>query len=233
MTSTTKVIVIGAGWSGLVAAKTYLETCGLLGRSVDLTILDDGSDPGGVWSSRRLYPGLIANSPVGLYEYSHMSMVDEKHPWYQLLPGGVVQSYLEAYAHKFDVYSKIRFETRVTKARRRAGTNSGWIVETNRGEVLECDKLLVACGLYNKPRIPSVPRLTYTGIAIHHKELGTRNAALRADPSIKNIVVVGGCKSAVEACNVFLPALNPNKKHRVSWIVRPSDSWGSDGGPGR
>ena len=225
MKSTTKVIVVGAGWSGLVAAKTYLEVCSRLDRPVDLRILDDGTDPGGVWSSRRLYPGLIANSPVGLYEYSHMSMVDEKHPWYQLLPGGVVQSYLEAYARKFDIYSRIRFQTRVTSARRRgSASNSGWLVETNQGEVLECDKLLIACGLYNKPRIPSVASSTYTGIAIHHKELGTRNAALRADPSITNIVVVGGCKSAVEACNVFLPALNPNKKHRVSWIVRPSDT---------
>ncbi len=225
MTTTTRVIVVGAGWSGLVAAKTYLEICRLLDRSVDLTILDDGTDPGGVWSTARLYPGLIANSPVGLYEYSHMSMVDEKHPWYQLLSGDVVQNYLEAYARKFDIYSKIRFQTRVTSARRRgSAANSGWIIETSQGELWECDKLLIACGLYNKPRIPTVPSSTYTGVSIHHKELGRRNAALRVDSLIKNIVVVGGCKSAVEACNVFLPALNPNKQHRVSWVIRPSET---------
>ena len=221
---TTKVIVVGAGWSGLVAARTYLQVCKLLGRPIELTILDDSKDPGGVWSNSRLYPGLIANSPVGLYEYSHMSMVDDKHPWFQLLPGDGVQTYLEAYAQKFDFYSKIRFQTRVTSARRRgSGINSGWVVKTNKGDVLECDKLVVACGLYNKPRLPLIPSSTYAGVSIHTRDLGSRNAALRADPSIKNIVVVGGCKSAVEACSVFLPNLNPNKRHRVSWIIRPSE----------
>jgi dimethylaniline monooxygenase (N-oxide forming) len=225
MTEPTKVIVIGAGWSGLAAARTYLEVSKLLDRPIDLAILDDSNDPGGVWSTSRLYPGLIANSPVGLYEYSHMSMVDEKHPWYQLLPGDGVQTYLEAYAHRFDIFSKIRFRTRVTGARRNGnGAKSGWVIETDKGETHECDKVIVACGLYNKPRIPSIPSSTYAGVSIHVRDLGKRNAELRADSSIKNIIVVGGCKSAIEACNVFLPDLNPNKTHRVSWVIRPSDT---------
>ena len=225
MTIPIKVIVVGAGWSGLVAAKTYMRVCKLLDRPLELIVLDGYSGPGGVWSNSRLYPGLIANSPVGLYEYSHLSMVSDKRPWYQLLPGVGVQSYLEDYARKFDIYSKIRFETRVTKARRRKSeTKPGWIIETDKGDVLECDKLVVACGLYNKPKLPSIPSSTYSGVSIHSHDLGKRNAALRSDPSIKNIVIVGGAKSAVEACNVFLPTMNPGKTHRVSWIIRPSAS---------
>lgn len=75
MAKSVKVIVIGAGWSGLVAAKTYLQISKSLNRPIDLTVLDDSTNPGGVWSSQRLYPGLVANSPNGLYEYSDLSMV--------------------------------------------------------------------------------------------------------------------------------------------------------------
>jgi dimethylaniline monooxygenase (N-oxide forming) len=220
----TKVVVIGAGWSGLVAARTYLHICKLLNRPIELTIIDESNGPGGVWSPKRLYPGLLANSPVGLYEFSHLSMVNEKHPWYQLLPGTYVQEYLEAYTRKFDLFSRTRFGTKVLSARRRGpGKNSGWIVETDQGDTLECDKLVVATGLYSKPRIPDIDMSTYTGVSIHQHGLGRNHEALRADPLIENVVVVGAAKSALEACNVFLPHMNPDKKHTVNWVVRPSE----------
>jgi dimethylaniline monooxygenase (N-oxide forming) len=227
MAASTKVLVIGAGWSGLAAAKTYLQISRLLNRPIDLTVLDDSNNPGGVWSTSRLYPGLIANSPAGLYEFSDMTMVnDDSLPWWSVLPGEQVQAYLEAYARRFEIYPKIRFDSKVVKAQRRYAQYgpSGWIVETEKGDLFECDKLILACGLFSKPRIPKIPKSSFKGISIHHRELGSRHQELRNDPSIRNIVVVGGCKSSVEACNIFLPSMNPNKSHRISWIVRPSES---------
>jgi dimethylaniline monooxygenase (N-oxide forming) len=86
-----RVIVIGAGWSGLAAAKTYSQ----INPVIDLTILDDDSTVGGVWSTARLYPGLIANSPNGLYEFSDLTMVTESQPALKPVPGKQVQAYLQ------------------------------------------------------------------------------------------------------------------------------------------
>ena len=218
----TRVIIIGAGWSGLVAASTYLKISKHLDRPIDLTILDDGTTTGGVWEKDRLYPGLTANSPNGLYEYSHMSMVNDEHPYYELLPGTRVQEYLETYAKREGLIEKIRFGVHVKKVRRK-GEVDGWVVEAAGGEKWECEKLIVATGLYSKARMPEIEKRGFEGVSIHSKELGKRQRELRDDESVRNVVVVGGCKSAVEACSLFLPHLNPEKKFKVSWVVRPSE----------
>ncbi|KKY16303.1 putative flavin-binding monooxygenase-like family protein [Phaeomoniella chlamydospora] len=223
----TKVIVIGAGWSGLVAAKTYLQFVSSPNNpnshQIDITILDNSPNTGGVWSTPRLYPGLLAHSPNGLYEYSDFSMVDAEHPDYDLIPGPQVQTYLEAYAKHFNVYDKIRFGVTVKHVHRRpnAEAETRWDVETSTGETLTCDKLIVASGLYSKPHLPDVAfSSVYQGISIHSKFLGQMHEQIARDSKIKDIIVVGGCKSAIEAINVFLDA-SPSK--RIHWVVRPSD----------
>lgn len=73
-TPPTKVVIVGAGWGGLVAAKTYLQVSRRLSRPVDLKILDSNASVGGAWSSDRVYPGLLAQSPVGIFEYSDLTL---------------------------------------------------------------------------------------------------------------------------------------------------------------
>ena len=213
----TSVLIIGAGWAGLAAAKTYLQ----ISPSADLTILDDDTSLGGVWSTSRIYPGLIANSPNGLYEFSDLSMpaVSGKKPLTPI-PGRQVHDYLHAYAEKYDLLRRIRFGTHVVKARRRQETE-GWVLEcrTPSGdECIECDKLMVCTGLSSKPNVPALPGLddAFSGITMHSKSLGSRHDELAA-PSVRNIVVVGGCKSAVETIGICLSA-----GKRVHWVVRPS-----------
>lgn len=208
-----RVIVIGAGWSGLAAAKTYIQ----INPAIDLTILDDDSTVGGVWSSARLYPGLVANSPNGLYEYSDLSMVNEAQPALKPIPGRQVQAYLHQYAEENGLLSKIKFGSKVVKAERRGG-DRGWRVRTSRGDVLECDKLIVATGLYSKPHWPDIPRdEDFTGAVIHSKSLGEEHVRLTDSERVADVVIVGGCKSAVEAANIFLAA-----GKRVHWVIRES-----------
>lgn len=64
------VIIIGAGWYGLAAAKTYLA----IKPSVSLTIIDDGESIGGVWAEARVYPRLFVNQATPYMEYSDFSM---------------------------------------------------------------------------------------------------------------------------------------------------------------
>jgi dimethylaniline monooxygenase (N-oxide forming) len=206
-----RVIVIGAGWSGLAAAKTYSE----INPVIDLTILDDDSTVGGVWSTARLYPGLIANSPNGLYEFSDLTMVTESQPALKPVPGEQVQAYLHQYAEKNNLLSRIKFGSKVVKAERREV--GGWTIRTSRGDIFECEKLIVATGLYSKPHWPDVPRdEDFRGSVIHTKSLGQEHQRLTSE-KVEDVVIVGGCKSAVEAANIFLAA-----GKRVHWVIRES-----------
>jgi dimethylaniline monooxygenase (N-oxide forming) len=242
-----KVIVIGAGWAGISASRTYI----LVNPDVDLTILDDDSSVGGVWSASRLYPGLVADSPRGLFEYSDLSMLDEevfassqkiaiakddgvdvkvmgeketkaldKKEMYGLLKAEETNNYLQKYAEKWDLVRRTKFNSKVVKAERTTRDNTlltGWRLTLSTGETLECDKLIVATGLYSKPSTPSIPGIdSFAGFSIHSKQLGRQHHQL-SDPSIKNVVVIGGCKSAVETINLCLHL--PNKP-QIDWIVR-------------
>ena len=219
--SPTRVIVIGCGWSGLAAAKTYLE----IDPTIDLTILDDDTSVGGVWSKSRIYPGLIANSPNGLFEFSDLSMVDAQHPKFQLVPGDQVSSYLEGYAREHDLLRRVKFGRKVVRAVRNASEAArgagGWRLYTQGGEVWDCDKLMVSAGLFTKPRWPDFCRDTATSspfkVSMHTKSLGQEHHRLTA-PEIQDVVVVGGCKSAVEAACICLDA-----GKRVHWVVKPSE----------
>ncbi|KAF2502524.1 FAD/NAD(P)-binding domain-containing protein, partial [Lophium mytilinum] len=210
------VIIIGAGWAGLAAARTYVT----INPEIDLTILDDDTSVGGVWSKSRLYPGLIADSANGLFEFSDETMVTEKQPKYKLIPGSQIQSYLWQYAKKWDLTRRIQSDSKVVKAERigREGSYEGWRLFTAKGDVLECSKLIVASGLYSKPYTPDIPgKETFEGLVLHSKELGVSHQKL-ATSDVKSVIVVGGRKSAIEAANICFAA----KKH-VHWIVRPSN----------
>jgi dimethylaniline monooxygenase (N-oxide forming) len=242
-----RVIVIGAGWAGLSAARTYT----LVNPDVDLTILDDDNSVGGVWSSSRVYPGLVADSPRGLFEYSDLSMLDEavfassqntattrqdrvdvkvmgeketetldKREMYGLLKAEETNNYLQKYAEKWDLVRRIRFNSKVLKAKRSVQSNglpTGWRLALSSGETLYCDKLIVATGLYSEPSTPEIHGLgSFSGFSIHSKRLGKQYHQL-SNPSIKSVVVIGGCKSAVETINICLHL--PNKPH-IDWIIR-------------
>lgn len=64
-------------------------------------------------------PGLIADSPVGLYEFSDLTIIDEKHLAYGTMTGRDVHNYLQKYAEKYDLIKKIKFESEVETARRK------------------------------------------------------------------------------------------------------------------
>jgi dimethylaniline monooxygenase (N-oxide forming) len=177
--------------------------------------LDADSTVGGVWSASRVYPGLIADSPVGLFEFADMTMVDDEHPRHGTITGQEVHEYLQKYAEKIGLLDRITFNTRVSSARRKEG---GWQVTTEQGEVLDCEKLIVASGLSSKPSWPDIPNDGFKGPVIHSVSLGTDHPRLTGQ-DIESVAVLGGCKSSIEAANICL-----NAGKMVYWVIRDKGS---------
>lgn len=228
MASPSRVIVIGAGWTGLAAAKTYLQ----INPDVSLTIIDEDSSVGGVWSASRVYPGLVADSCAAIFDYSDFPMdVELDLDKWADLPAEKVHQYLEQYTDKFDLRKRCKLNTKVMRVERDETMGEGaiWKVEIEVRkdfeeypvtEVMLCDKLIVATGVTSTPNIPEgLDWKEFAGPVMHSKDIGQKNNLLTAD-NVKRVTVVGGSKSSIDV--VFLCALAGKE---VDWVIR-EDGYG-------
>src|ERR1700726_2306878 len=104
------VCIIGAGVSGVVAAKTF----GARGHKV--TILERSGDLGGVGGPARSYPEVQTQSPKDLYRYTDKAMPASYPEWPK---GPQVYAYLAEYARDHGLDRLIRFNTAVQQMNRR------------------------------------------------------------------------------------------------------------------
>ncbi|KAI1745000.1 hypothetical protein F4680DRAFT_403971 [Xylaria scruposa] len=208
-TSQVEVAIIGAGWYGLVAARTYLR----LRPSTNLIIIDSDNTVGGVWSKDRLYPNLVAQVRHGLFNYSDTPMPrNGGNPKDPKVTGEMIHTYLQKYAEDHDLLRRIRFNTFVTDAKQFEG---GWRLSLKgTDEVIETEKLLVATGVTSIPNLPDLDTSASSLPIIHSRDLGTHYQEI-GDGTIRDVVVVGAAKSAYDA--VYL-LLKMGKK--VTWAIR-------------
>jgi len=213
------VIIIGAGWYGLAATKTYLEPQ----PSVSLTIIEADSGVGGTWSRSRVYPRLVVNQPSPMFEFSDLSMSEAVglEEWSDIT-GDHMAEYLEKYSEKFGLLKYCRFNTKVVRIEREGAT---WLwklsvrptgQETAELEDLKCVKLIMATGHTSKPKLPeNLDMSLYTGKVFHVKEIGQRYHELLRDGDVQNITVVGGNKSSFELAGMF-----GVEGKKVNWLIK-------------
>lgn len=212
------IIIIGAGASGLCAAKTFLEYDG----STNLLIIDDHTSLGGVWSKEQLYPTLKTNNLFSTVDYSDFPM-DQRFgvkPG-EHVTGEAMNAYYHAYASHFRLTDKLQFNTKVVEVSRLLGS-TGWVLQTvllgKDLQTLECKKLVVATGVLNVPHMPELKGVESFGAPItHFVDLGRRSDELFKMADIKSVTVIGGSKSAYDS--VYLAATTG---HKVDWIIRKS-----------
>ncbi len=104
-------------------------------------------------------------------------------------------------------------QSRVTKAYK---SGRGWRLETKDGQVFDCDKLIVLTGLASDPKPPDIANVdsSFLGPVMHTCSLGRQHHLLTA-PEVKEIVVVGGSKSAIETVCLCIDA-----GKFVHWVIR-------------
>lgn len=185
----TKYCIVGAGTSGLTAAKNLDQ----LGIPCDVIERED--DVGGNWyygkpnSSVYKSTHLISSKPGT--EYVDFPMPDD-YPDYP--NHEQVWEYLKSYARTFDLYRLIQFNTSVETIER---AGEYWDVTLDNGETRRYKGVIIANGHNWDPKYPKYPG-TFDGPVIHSANYKTPDV-LRD----KRALVVGagnsGCDIAVES----------------------------------
>ncbi|KAK7920441.1 hypothetical protein PG985_008463 [Apiospora marii] len=206
------VVVVGAGWNGLIGAKTYLD----FRPDARLVLLDDQASIGGVWNKEKIYPSLYAQIKFGLFEYSFYPMRREGITADGYIPGETINTYLNEFARDHGLARRTRLLNKVVKVDR-PSPNGLWRLEIEGKPPIETDKLIYASGATSHPVLASWPKSSDFDVpVIHSSETGTH---LNALSSIRSAVVVGAAKSAYDT--VFLLLQNGVK---VNWIIREDGS---------
>lgn len=197
-------------------AKTYLE----VNPASTVVVLDSAESVGGVWAKERLYPGLQTNNLYGSLAYSDFPMDEEtfRVKEGEFIPGTVVHQYLHAYAEKFDIDRRIRFESRVYKVDRK--DTGGWVVHYSQNgktdKTLLARRLVLSTGLTSEPFVPLFSGdESFDAPIFHVKNLADN--VVKASKVAQNVVILGGSKSAYDAAYVHASA-----GVTVDWVIRKS-----------
>ena len=225
-----QVCIIGAGFSGITAAKALKEA------GVSFEVFERGSDLGGMWryendsGTSSAYRSLHIDSSRPSISFPDFP-IPENLPDY--LSHWQVMEHLKAYAEHFGVPPAISFRTEVEQVR--PAPDGSWDVsirpvgETGTGtsEVRRFQQVIVANGHLSDPKLPDFPG-EFAGDQTHSHYYRT------ADPyEGKRVLVVGIGNSAVDiavdlarrADKVYLST------RRSAWIMPkyiagvPTDQW--------
>lgn len=185
------VCVIGAGVSGLAAAKVFKA------QGHDVTVVERAPDLGGVWELSRSYPDVQTQSPKDLYRFTDKPMPADYPEWPK---GPQVHAYLASYADEHALRPKIRFDTTVEAMQRRQGGTPGWTLrlrgaEGPRGR--DFDFVVVCTGQFSEKNIltwPGHDAFVEAGGKVMHSSQYTDPAVIKG----KRVVVLGASKSATD-----------------------------------
>src|SRR5215471_12914558 len=191
MVSPKQVCVIGAGVSGLAAAKAFAT------HGHNITIVEKAGDLGGVWEPARSYPDLQTQSPKDLYRYTDKAMPDSFPEWPK---APQVHAYLAEYARGHGLDRLMRFNTSVVAMARRTDGKPGWSLQlkTPDGSSTEdFDFVAICTGQFTDPRTLDLPGdeafRTQGGQILHSSKYSDASLAKG-----RKVVVLGGSKSATD-----------------------------------
>jgi 4-hydroxyacetophenone monooxygenase len=181
------VVVIGAGFSGLLAAIQ-------LGRAgIPYTVLEKDETVGGTWYENT-YPGCGVDTPTHLYSLSFAQQPGWSR-YFAKRPE--LYAYLEGVAAEYDVKSSIRFGVEVTHAAWDEDAQH-WRIRTKDADgataELTATAIITGTGFFNRPSWPRIDGMdSFAGPTMH-------TARWDADVQIegKRVGVIGTGASAMQ-----------------------------------
>ena len=182
-----KVLIIGAGMSGLLAA-IRLEEAG-----IPYVVVEKNEAVGGTWFENS-YPGCRVDSPNHFYSFSF----EPNHGWPEFFSRrDQLFAYFNRCTDKFGIRPHIRFSTEVVTARY-SEDEQLWnvTIATRDGtqENLKVNAIVTAVGQLNRPRLPDIEgRDSFAGPSWH-----SANWKHEHDLQGKTVAVIGTGASAFQ-----------------------------------
>jgi cation diffusion facilitator CzcD-associated flavoprotein CzcO len=185
-----KYCIVGAGSSGLTAAKNLKQ------HGIAFDVIERNDDVGGNWYFASQHSAvcksthLISSKPLTEFTDYPMPAAYPEYPnhWQ-------VHTYFQDYARHFGLYEHIQFNTSIEKIERDA--DGLWDVTLSNGETRRYGGLIIANGHNWSPKWPDYPG-QFDGIALHSCQYKTPDV-LRD----QRVLVIGagnsGCDIAVES----------------------------------
>ncbi|RQS67023.1 NAD(P)/FAD-dependent oxidoreductase [Burkholderia sp. Bp8963] len=199
------VVIIGGGWSGLLAGSRLRQA------GVDnFRIIESGGDYGGVWYWNR-YPG--ARCDVESYIYLPLLEETGYMPTEKYATSDEIREYAQAVARHFDLYRHAVFQTRVSELRW-DDAKARWIVSTNRGDAIHARFVYVGNGPLNYPKLPAIPGIEdFKGHSFHtcrwdYAYTGGDSNGNLENLKDKRVALIGTGCSAIQC----MPALGESAK---------------------
>ena len=153
------VIIAGGGFGGLSAGARLREA-----GCETIRIIDEAGDFGGTWYWNR-YPGAMCDIEAFIY----LPLLEELHyaprNRYSFAPEMLEHS--QRIGHHYRLYEKACFQTAITSMQWQEKERR-WLVETNRGDRMTADYVVLACGRQSLPKLPSISGIdTFEGHVFH------------------------------------------------------------------
>jgi cation diffusion facilitator CzcD-associated flavoprotein CzcO len=153
------VVIVGGGIAGVVAGAN-LRKAGI----ERIRIIDQAGAIGGTWYWNR-YPGVMCD----VESYIYIPMLEELDyvPVRRYAYGEEILGHLQALAERFDLTSDALFHTGVARAEWDEGA-ARWRVHTDRGDEVSCRWYVLAVGILNLMKLPTIPGMEdFGGRAFH------------------------------------------------------------------
>lgn len=191
-------VVIGAGVSGLYAIHRLAKS------GLTVQAFEAAPDVGGVWYWNG-YPGAAVDVMSRDYSYSFDEDLQREWKWTRRFAGQPeIQAYLSHVADRFDLRSKIAFETRVTSAHFDEAAGA-WRIATDSGETLLATFLVMTCGHLSTPNIPDFPGIDRFAGEIYHTGRWPKDDV---DFAGKKVAVIGTGSSGVQVVPKIAPQVD-------------------------
>jgi cation diffusion facilitator CzcD-associated flavoprotein CzcO len=177
-----RVVVVGAGMSGILAAIT-LEEAGV----DDVVVYEKADRLGGTWRENT-YPGLSCDIPSHFYSYSFALNPEWSR---RFAPGAEIQAYFEDVARRWGVERRIRHGREV---RRCVFERGRWRLAFADGAADEADVVFAATGVLHHPAYPDIEGLGTFGGACFHSARWDHDVPLAG----RRVGVIGTGSSAIQ-----------------------------------
>ena len=153
------VVIVGGGIAGVLAG-ARLRQAGL----ERIRIVDQAGGIGGTWYWNR-YPGVMCD----VESYMYIPMLEELDyvPSRRYAFGDEIRGHLEAIADRFDLTADALFHTGVTRAEWDDAA-ARWRVDTDRGDRITCRWYVLAVGILNLMKLPTIAGMEdFAGRSFH------------------------------------------------------------------